>query len=198
MGPVTRHQRRRAHHINNILSSDLWVYLCTMFFFVHDVCRLRLVCKMFSTSFVNSCLSHRMRHITGMCVPIPMSNTHAMAHVERVWHGIRLTSLLTSDSARERFPSVVVLRSEGRGIVGRKQGSGVPDRYVSRRQLVVERLSPDEQLEYNLMGHMYVTGQNPTLYKGRSMCQGSYIPIYLGDIIELVENTGIVYRVEYL
>ena len=198
MGPVTRRQRRCTHHISNIISSDLWIYLCTTFFFVHDVCRLRLICKIFSTQLVHSCLSFRMKHLTGMHVPIPISNTHAMAHVERVWHGIRMTSLLTSDSAREKFPSIVVLRSEGRGVVGRIHGNEFPDRYVSRRQLVVELLSPDEHLEDNLMGHMYVTGQNPTLYRGRSMCQGSYVSIYLGDIIELVEHTGTVYRVDYL
>ena len=127
-----------------------------------------------------------------------MSSTYARAHVERVWYGIRLTSLLTSDSAREKFPSVVVLRSEGRGVVGRTYGNEFPDRYVSRRQLVVELLSPDEHSEDNLMGHMYVTGQNPTLYRGRSTCQGSYVSLYLGDLIELVEHTGIFYRVEYL
>ena len=136
--------------------------------------------------------------MTGMRVPIPMSSTHAMAHVERVWHGIRMTSLMTTDSERQKFPSVVVLRSEGRGVVGRKTGSEFPDRYVSRRQLVVELVASDQRLEHNLMGHMYVTGQNPTLYRGRIMCQGSYISIYLGDVIELVEQTGIVYRVDYL
>lgn len=127
-----------------------------------------------------------------------MSSTHAMAHVERVWNGIRMTSLLTSDSGREKFPSVVVLRSEGRGIVGRKHGAEYPDRYVSRRQLVVELVAPGEHLEDNLMGHMHVTGQNPTLYRGRVLSQGSYVPIFLGGVIELVEHTGIMFRVEYL
>lgn len=195
MTPVTRGRRSVLACCTTMLPFDVWVHIGTFLCFVHDVCKMKQICKLFDTHFIHACVGCRFHCLTNVNVSIPRSTTFHMAHAERAWHGVRLTATRT-DGASPAHSSVLVIRSDGMRVIGRQGRDMHPN--VSRVHLMVELASSPVQLASGCMGFVNVVGQNGAVVGGAGHPPGAKVPVYVGTVIELVMHTGISYKVAYL
>lgn len=181
---------------SDVLSEEEWGCVLVFLEFAQDVARMMMVSKRVGRNAIHFAFQERSRLKWGIKeLTLSIASTLRMAHLERVWEGVRLVPIdRRNDRDEATHSEIYIFRDDPPFLIGRRSDNNFVET-VSRFHMIVSPLS-DPCQESCL--RVEVTGKNGVYFRRREYEQGSKFLLRIGDEMEVVHGTGIWFKADYI